>query len=170
MKKLLYLILIFPIFSQFLGCYTVLWHPAMDTKEIKSYREEVNYENESFYETRYFGSYNNFYDIPWWWSINLPYFGEDFLQDNVSEDGNNNSSIRNNDSNRRESNPRETNFQVPSRNSSSGNSSTQTGSPTKENRKSTENENTEESRKKSDDSNREIRNNDGNRSTEKPRR
>jgi hypothetical protein len=86
MKKLLYVAAII-LFLNITGCYTVIWSPGMDfptaegTSEFNStdttlyYTGSDNYGDpygDVYYSEPYYGHYANYYNTPWWYSINPP--------------------------------------------------------------------------------------------------
>ena len=47
------------------GCYTTVWSPEQDIPETVD-------NSDSFYPQDYYGDYNNYYNTPWWVSIDNP--------------------------------------------------------------------------------------------------
>jgi hypothetical protein len=90
MKKLLCAAATF-LFLNITGCYTVIWSPGMDfptanntneyysTDSIGYYNESDNYNsnNDNFYFAPYYGSYDPWYNTPWWYSYPPPTVNSD---------------------------------------------------------------------------------------------
>jgi hypothetical protein len=50
------------------GCYTVVWEPDMEFPN----ENNSEYTTENYYDGGYYGSYDYFYNYPWWLSLNPP--------------------------------------------------------------------------------------------------
>ncbi len=84
--------LVFVLSFYFTGCYTIVWDP----------NEEFNYSDNSsgsssFYDEDYYGSYVDYYDIPWW--ISYPVYitqpGGTTISNSITKDRTNGNDNRN---------------------------------------------------------------------------
>jgi hypothetical protein len=176
MKKLLCIAAIF-LFLNITGCYTVIWSPGMDfptadnQNEYNSadstgyYNESDNYSsnNDNFYFAPYYGSYDPWYNTPWWYSYPPPTVNSDKNKTAKTRNAESDK-VRNSGDGRGQSGRSGEIINTPpvsvsgSGSTSSGSSSTDSGA----NKTSTDNDNKNDNSRQSTNSG-SVRNNDGSR-------
>lgn len=157
------------------GCYTVVWSPNME------FPKTEDYSSDQFYDDRYYGEYNSYYEIPWWFSIAPP---------PVYSSGGGGTTSGNKDGNRSQNSPRDNTSErriqdrgadrpvqvaPPTRDTNSGSSTSSSGNSNSGNSSSRSGDSSstnssERNNRNSSDNERQSRNNDGSRSSGSGRR